>query len=312
MKNLIHLILLVLPVTLAAQDLPTISRMDTRMVEFTVADPDGQPVEGALLEASRPGPGNAAATTGRDGKVRLELTAGATLYVYVSKDGYYTTGGELWRGGMHKGPDRRLVPRIVPDSFDIVLKPVLDPVPMKHVQYTGFCPMTGQPVPFDLSVGDWVSPLGKGEVPDIYFNFQNLKVSSEAYSGVLTLLFPNYGDGIQSFEAARPHSMAFGSNLAPPNKAPLEGYDRELRLEIAWKQGDRAPFGLPTTRNYIIRTRTVRGPDGSIAEACYGWILGEIEFDPRGRPGPQLKFEYSFNEDPDPRARSLEDERNVP
>ncbi|HSH09190.1 MAG TPA: carboxypeptidase-like regulatory domain-containing protein, partial [Oceanipulchritudo sp.] len=101
----ILILLLSLPAILAAAKLPSIPDMLPKPVEFTVLDPEGQPVVGALVEASRAGPGNSTGLTDGSGRLNLLLNSGSTLYVHVSKDGYYTTSGELWTGGIHKGPN---------------------------------------------------------------------------------------------------------------------------------------------------------------------------------------------------------------
>ncbi|NDV61517.1 carboxypeptidase regulatory-like domain-containing protein [Puniceicoccales bacterium CK1056] len=291
---------------LVAQSPSNLPSLELTTVTFTVVDPAGQPVEGARIEASRYGPGNAEGKTDESGRVSLQLSKGRSLTVYVSKDGYYKTGGELFRGGLYKGPERKLIPREIADAYTIELKPVLDPVFMQHRRIRGNAPAVDRPVGFDLRVGDWVGPLGKGVTEDMFFHFHDVYVDGETFAGTMTITFPNEGDGIQAFQAARPFSMEFGSNLAPPNSAPLDGYEARLSYSMAHQEGDPYQSYQEKDRNYILRTRTKMDASGRILEACYGWIQGEIEFDPRGDEGPELVFSYFFNPDTDPDARSLE------
>ncbi|MGC9450322.1 MAG: Ig-like domain-containing protein [Oceanipulchritudo sp.] len=310
MNILLHLMIL-LPLLLGGQGSP-LPGTDFKPVTFTVIDTAGRPVPGALVEASVPGPGNATGLTDQKGVVILQLVTGATLHLFVSRNSYYTTSGELWTGGIHKGPDGRLVPRVLPDSFTVTLKEVRDPVPLRKTVFRGRAPATGKPVGFDLEAGDWIRPYGRGTTTDLLFQFHAVELEPESFTGTMTLLFPNKGDGIQPFEAPRPFSTDFGSNLAPPHRAPVDGYRPSLSRTLAHKKGDPWSTQANHRRNYLLRTRTVLDPAGSIRRACYGWIQGEIEFDPRDPAGPQLAFTAFFNPDPHPDARSLEDPRFLP
>jgi hypothetical protein len=291
---------------------PTIPDLQTKPVTFTVVDSEGKPLEGVLIEASRPGPGNAEGTTDDAGQLVLDLPGGASLSVHAYKFGYYKTGGELWRGGMYRGPEGRLVAREMPDAFTIELKEVRHAVYMRNERFRGIAPVAEEPVGYDFRVGDWVAPYGKGVTEDIRFHFTDLYIDEESYAGTMVVSFPNEGDGIQPFTAARPFSMEFGSNLAPPHKAPIDGYQPGLSYSVAHREGESYQGYKEKGRNYIFRTRTVLDPQGKILQACYGWILGEIEFDPRDPRGPQLAFAYYFNPDPDPEERSLEYNLYVP
>lgn len=56
---------------------------------------------------------------------------------------------------------------------EIHLKRILHPIPMYARRvYENKIPVEGQPVGFDLMVGDWVAPYGKGETPDFVFKLE--------------------------------------------------------------------------------------------------------------------------------------------
>jgi hypothetical protein len=306
MKILLPMILPFLPAILFGQVPTHLPDLSLKAVTFTVVDTDGLPVEGALIEASRHGSGSASGYTGGDGSLTLELSAGGNLHVHVSMEGFYRTAGELWQGGLDRGPSGRLEPREVPDAFTIELKAVRDPVAMKHLRFRGRAPQVDHPAGYDLRVGDWVAPHGKGVTTDLLFHFHGIHNDGEDFAGNLTIAFPNEGDGIQPFTAARPFSMEFGSDLAPPHRAPVDGYAPELSFNKAHRAGEPYQGRIIRGRNYLFRTRTVIDPGGRLLQACYGWIQGEIEFDTRDPRGPQLSFAYFFNPDPDPESRSLE------
>lgn len=310
MKLLIQILIYIRLVAAAiAADIPG---MELKPVGFHVVDPSGMPVQEAYVEASRHGPGNATGYTDSAGNLTLQLTRGASLHVYVSKNGYYNTGGELWTGGLYKGPDRQLVAREVPDSFTITLKRVINPVDLHHFKYRGIAPLSPQAVGFDLQKGDWIAPHGKGEIADILFQFQDIAIDADGYRGTMMLMFSNPGDGIQAFSAARPFSREFGSDLAPPNVAPVDGYAATHSQTVSHETGKPYSSSTDSKRNYMIRTRTRLDAAGIIRQACYGWIEGEFEFDPRDPRGPQVAFSCYFNANPDPDERSLEYRRHVP
>ncbi|MEX0325496.1 MAG: carboxypeptidase-like regulatory domain-containing protein [Puniceicoccaceae bacterium] len=301
MKILIQLIILPLLVSLGSA--ASIPQLATKPVLFTVKDHIGTPVPDALVEASLPGPGNASASTDASGEAVLDLSAGATLHVHVSKNGYYATSGEIWTGGIYRSEEGRILARELPDSLAITLKPIIDPVPVKVTRYRGHIPKVNKMVGFDLEYGDWLEPHGVGRVVDILFHLDRKRARS---SGTLTILFPNKGDGIQPFQAARPYSTDFGSNLAPPHVAPLNGYRPNLVRSFEEEAGDSFKQGVRSSRNYLIRTRTIIDAGGTIRQACYGWLEGEVLFDPRDPDDPQLSFTAFFNPNPHPDARSLE------
>ena len=78
-------------------------------ITITVIDTEGQPVEGAKVYASLIIGGPAWGVTDADGKVRLMIHSEATLYLTVQRDGYYDTGGEVFRGGYHNDGNGGLV-----------------------------------------------------------------------------------------------------------------------------------------------------------------------------------------------------------
>lgn len=309
MKTCYPILLLLSPLLAQATILPSLDRVP---VTLTVLNTEGQPVEGARVEASLHGPGNATGTTGPDGTLILNLNRGANLTLQVSRDGYYATGGRIWDGGVYKGPDGKLTARELPKAFTIELKAVRDPVFLHHRRFRGHAPKVGEPAGFDLRIGDWVAPHGKGRVPDLRFRFFDVAVDGEAYRGSLEISFPNPGDGLQSFQAARPFSNEFGSDLAPPHRAPVEGYQESWTFRQAYTPGSPPELDSVPQRNFLLRTRTEQDADGRIIAACYGWVQGEFQFDPRSEDGPQLVFTYFFNPDPDPEARSLEYNLHVP
>jgi hypothetical protein len=276
------------------------------LVQFTVTDLDGHPVQNAFIEASLPGAQNAEAKTNSAGQATLQLSQTHNLSIEVSHPDYYATGGELWRGGQYLAESGKLVSRLLPEAFTLTLKKIREPVPLLKRSFRGRCPRVTGKVGFDMNANDWVRPYGSGQREDVYFAFTDIVIEDTAYAATLTLSFPDPADGIKPFHAARPYSMQFGSNLAPPHKAPIDGYSPSLRKTIRYQRGDSLSPDDGDQRNFLFRIRSHTDAVGTLHQACYGWIEGEIEFDPRDSEGIQLVFKYHLNPDPSPDQRSLE------
>ncbi len=179
-------------------------------------------------------------------------------------------------------------------------------------------PGTGKPVGFDLTIGDWVPPYGKGETPDFIFQFDSTITITNStvtyidgkgpliwnlYDNRLMFRFPNTSDGIQF--AIADHS----SGLPLPRLAPTEGYQPTLSkrewLEVVTNHTFR-PFvqshsDYDKYANYFFRVRTKKDSSGNITNALYGKIYGDFT-ENLGRG--LIKFTYYLN--PEPNSRNME------
>ncbi len=214
----------------------------------------------------------------------------------VQKEGYYASLGTAWRPKTrYQVPDTNLV---------VVLRRISDPVPMIRRSIRTNMPTTHEEVSFDLSVGDWTAPHGKGEFPDISFasslQFEtrsNFKVEvfasfSEPFGGVLRFCRPKRADS------------SVLSELMPPHSAPTNGYEKTLSLWRSNNPNERGKNHEKPDNNYIFRTRVVTNGVGEIVSANYAWTIGEVRVDTTDGKRPWIGFTYYFN--PDPHSRSLE------
>jgi len=217
------------------------------------------------------------------------------------KQGYYETGGSFWKWGEDVG----LVPP-ADTNFPVVLKRIIDPVPMVQKIIETYLPRNDEPIGFDLEVGDWVSPYGKGKTADIQMTGTSRFESRQDFDVKVSFEFIDELCGIQSFIApdARDWSK-LRSQLMPPHIAPDNGYEQTLLL---WGMSTPKPKQYQShkmgNRNYIFRTRVVTDDNGKIIKANYGWTMGEVEIDPEYGKQIWLRFYYYYN--PDPKSRSLE------
>lgn len=263
--------------------------------------------------------------SGTNGIFVIEGRCDRSIGGRVEKDGYYNGGfGYGW------GPDGRdkIHNRWEPwnPAVTAVMKEIRNPVPMRY--FVGRdrpkIPEFDKPVGFDLEIGDWVSPYGKGVHSDIVFIASKIP---DVIAGIKVYIeLSSKYDGLQEY-LFDPNDH---SSFKWPYEAPESGYSNtwsryakyfEYELDYATLYPNDAYFkNMPIHRgekyetdlkedkevNYIFRVRSVVDENGNLLRACYGKIEGEIKVSPDGI----IHFRYWFNPDWTP---NLEDDptRNI-
>jgi hypothetical protein len=151
-------------------------------------------------------------------------------------------------------------------------------------------PEYNKPIGYDLMVGDWVDPYGKGISKDIIFEKEYSDRASNDYYSKVTVSFPKAGDGIQVFAVS---DMEDGSGLRSPHEAPLDGYQSQLTREISAHPGQQSKSEYEPNRIYLFRVRTAKDHEGNIVSAHYGKIYGDF-------------MQYSYYLNPTPNDRNIE------
>jgi hypothetical protein len=131
---------------------------------------------------------------------------------------------------------------------------------------------------YDLIVGDWVAPFGKGKTADFIFEMTGYWNSAQDYDSVLVLTFANALDGIQSFSAPPPRQ---GSVLRSPREAPADGYRPQWTWRRTRKPGQMSPQHVDETQNdsnYFFRVRTASDEQGNMKSALYGKLYRGFKF----------------------------------
>jgi hypothetical protein len=210
------------------------------------------------------------------------------LAFVAGKDGYYGT-----RSGCDLG-----IPYDASKwnpTVNLLLKIVGKPIAMYARRVDEGPPVFNKPVGYDLAIGDWVAPHGKGLTTDIIFTGNLDKKSKNDFDYKLTVSFPKSGDGIQEFIVPDAEK---GSGLRSPHEAPANGYQLEVVKTMSHHPGVGAKDDMnDPSRNYFFRVRTVKDSEGNIVSAHYGKIYGDfmqftyylnptsndrnIEFDPK-------------------------------
>ncbi len=280
---------------------PPLSQLAVRVIDET-----GAPVSNAYVSAWTYW------TYG--GKIRgLTNTNGLFYYkdrVYreigykVMKEGYYDSMGEAWwPKTLYQVPETNLV---------VELKRILEPVTMKYHQVNKQLPRLDKPVPFDLDVGDWVSPDGKGKIADVWICGTNRWASRFDFDWRATLMVSNEWDGFFTVAVPPRTGHHLKSVLRPPQQAPKTGYLAELDFYTASRKMESGTRNVESQRDdriYIFRLRSITNGTGEVVSANVGWFEGTttgVGGGPVWGPPGSVWFacEYYFN--PDPHSRSLE------
>jgi len=276
-------------------------------VKVRVVDENGQPIKGVLSEVMSMSMDDSNSKKGFsdiDGMYSVHLrNIHLNIGGFFNKPDYYETKGKFWSWGLGQG----YVPP-AETNFVVVLKRIIEPIPMKERELLAIFPRLDEPFGYDLVIGDWVAPDGKGENTDMLLTAEKQYVAEDDFTVKLFVEFTGEHNGIQSFHySSKKVDYLLRSELPPPPIAPLSGYIQTHEITTR-----RIPnpkwFEVKSThdkeRMWIFRIRTEVDDDGKIVAANYGWFtrdfgIGNI---PDGTARTGFKFYYN----PDPHSRSLE------
>jgi hypothetical protein len=260
-----------------------------------------------LKPEHKPGMWGSADTFSRSGKTDanglfvVEENAGFEIHYAVSGPNYYKTRG---RFDFSQERDGRYVPWN--PNFDIILKRIINPIPMYAKRLEKKLPVEAWPVGFDLIESDWVAPYGRGKASDIVFEVSRIVRSPRDFNAVLKLTFPNQGDGIVAVPV---ELQDMNSELRLPHEAPETGYTAER----VWHLGGSAMSYEERQRlSYFYRVRTSVNSAGRPATALYGKIHGDVELyvgTQVAKPG--IGFTYYLNPTPNDRNIEFDPKRNL-
>ena len=214
----------------------------------------------------------------------------AQLGFYVDKTGYYST-----RMGYLLEPPYNPLKWNIDET--LVLKKIGKPIAMYARLVDENPPTLGQPIGYDLMMGDWVCVGHKGITKDIIFQKWAYRKSGADYEYKVKVTFPKDGDGIQIYNI--PDSEK-GSGLRSPHEAPLDGYTPELYKERSAHPGQPIKNDDDPNRIYLFRVRTVKNDDGKIVSAHYGKVYGDF-----------MQFTYYFNPTPNDRNIEFDPKQNL-
>ncbi len=199
---------------------------------------------------------------------------------------------------------------------DVMAKKVGKPIPMLVRLGGGDSKTTIKPtaeqlekdVGWDLIIGDWVAPQGKGKTSDLVFNFQSQFINDSDFSSQAKISMGNPDDGFIVIEKL----VGAESLLKFPRSAPENGYTTPaLDYYVGIKDEDYITIPKIMPAGYLFRIRTVKDKSGKITSAIYGKFTAPfILYDPTWRENlPTMKFDCYIN--PNPNDQNLEyDQKN--
>ncbi|HSS96030.1 MAG TPA: hypothetical protein VLK33_03330 [Terriglobales bacterium] len=190
-------------------------------------------------------------------------------------------------------------------TVQVVLKKIINPIPMYARHAHVDLPVLDQPAGFDLAEGDWVSPNGRGKTADLVFKLTKRVESFKSFGAELLITFSNPGDGIQFMPTEK------GSDLRSPYSAPNSAFTPSLSLQQG-NSKERGRYGLrDTAHDFFFRVRTVMGTDRQVVSALFGKIYGAIEYFPVSHKTAKLRFTYYLNPTPNDRNIEFDPKRNL-
>jgi hypothetical protein len=298
MKKILFFILITGAVLAASNQLES----PVAKITLRVINEQGSPISGASVrigfEEAVPhwgggGVVNVKGLTNEEGKFTGEGHSMDSIGGWIEKEGYYSSFSKAFKF------ERALNGKWQPwnPTIDVVIKKNVNPTPMYAKRVNLGMPVLNETVGYDLFVGDWVKPYGKGTSADILLKADRNKRSEQDFDSKLTVTFPNKGDGLQVFNTSSENGF---SELKSPREAPETGYQAE------WIQTHNRQAGKPEQSNrdnkraYFFRVRTILDEHGNVISAKYGKIYGDF-----------LNFSYYLNPDNNSRNMEFDPTRNL-
>ena len=243
---------------------------------------------------------NATAQTDTNGNavVRFNCTS-SDFGWYVEADGYY-------RSDIHqehfKGEDV-----IIPPAFgyvilhehekrrEITVWKKINPQSMYSYQFSNW-PNSRQKVPtsngrygFDLKLGAWLPPIGKGEVADFYY----VKSLGDSFSEDGSVEWLEFDKGCGAYFGKQTGCKEFPSTYCASTNAV---YKSRLPFAFTGNNSSIERRNIASADEYIVlRTRVKLDSKGNILKANYSKILGPFRFD-RFVKTPCVVFNHRVND----------------
>lgn len=239
--------------------------------------------------------------TGADGLFALEGYTDGTLGGGVTKPGFYRSG---WGGPKFMRVEKG---RWQPwdETYTTHLRPVINPVPMTAKVVQATLPELNKPCGYDLSVGDWVAPNGKGKHADFVFTGRNRYVSRHDFEAQVEMAFSQPLDGLIQIELPAIGRYSF---FKWPRLALEKGYTSPVPLHVI---GDRESVrhSFEASDTFFFRVRTVE-QNGQIVAANYGRLTG-LQVDSLDARTCYVTFTYYLNPTSLDRNMEADPKRNL-
>ncbi len=125
---------------------------------------------------------------------------------------------------------------------------------------------------YDLVKGDWLPPHGNGIVEDMRFSIDAKRPGTELDRINLLAEFPGDGNGVCAITVRRYATLKL-------RMAPIDGYVHSVTQREGWFCFDaKNRHEMTRKRCFAFRIRTKKDENGTITDAFYGKIYGDLNF----------------------------------
>lgn len=104
-------------------------------------------------------------------------------------------------------------------EITVVLRRILNPIPMYASKVETQIPVLGKEIGFDLIVRDWMAPYGRGEREDFRIIVSRQVDNIDSYEGSLSIVYDGAYCGVQI-----DNDVATNSGYRSSRLAPSDGY----------------------------------------------------------------------------------------
>lgn len=276
---------------LVAVSLPLVGCSEPVVLKVNVRDEEGKPVTNAVVNVKtlkrlvgvNANPGDyrmivARADTNGVVTVKFDAVASDSTY-WLSADGYYSPPYHDVHYKMKKDHLFYIEFAEHEKEESIILRKIKNPIPMYRYRINGakYLPGENGDYGFDMKAGDWVAPLGKGEVADFYIR---KNYDEKARSTKSALFFKGKGNGAYKMKAFV--DSEFRSCYVADTNAvfgTLFRYEYWTHDHVNPKDGSHRTevCDVDADECLILRTRCRFDERGNLVSCHYSKIYGKIE-----------------------------------
>jgi hypothetical protein len=266
-------------------------------LDVVVKNEQGEPIKGVEVGGYFSGPFASApdkAKTDVDG--RVVLRGKATLQVSLASGGdgtpWYLSSLDIIPEGIDADKQGWNIKR----EGTLILRKKRNPTPLAVRRIELVPPSLEKPYAYDLEIGDYVQPYGKGKTPDLVFRSVLLRNDGPMDLDYrLDVSFSNLGDGIISTE-----QNLWCTLRSPHYLAPNAQYKNKWIYTRTVKPGGGGKTSANPNRCFYLRVRTKLDTAGKIMSANYAKIYGDFS-----------KFVYFYNPTPNERNLEFDPDKNL-
>lgn len=256
-------------------------------VDYEVKDEDGMPVSNVVVKTRTQRDylviswtqtikkDSYISKTDRDGKASCRFPCHhGNFDVYVSAPGYYPE--EFLNLSFGASYDARLDKVIFPrleKKVAIRIRKIRNPVDLKLTKgWYIKCPLARGQYDFDLEVGDWVSPRGKGKETDLVVCVEAVTNDSNKFIRG-KIVFPRGG----AYREKLTPSLYFKSVYNADTSAVYHAsFPFEVHHDARHPEKNYCHWPLENEDYWVFRVRAVRDDKGNLLSANYGKVYGMI------------------------------------